>query len=134
MILRAWTFWILTPLCEECREHLERTKLKEYRSASGCQRAVALFRDLGDGSTEVAFVSVWNSMEDIRAHVGDDLRRSTIDPSDRRKLLDREPTVRHYEVTNSSNVGTMPQEWRALVPPLNDMLKGPRDLPATPGG
>lgn len=105
MILRAWTFWILTPLREECREHLERTKLREYRAVSGCQRAVALFRDLGDGSTEVNFVSVWNSMEDIREHVGDDLRRSTIDPADRQKLLDREPTVRHYKVTSSSESG-----------------------------
>ena len=99
-ILRVWTFWILTSQREECRDHLERTKLKEYRSAAGCQRAVALFRDLGDGSTEVTFVSIWDSMEHIRAHVGDDVQRSTIDPADRRKLLDREPTVRHYRTTD----------------------------------
>ncbi|VTU14231.1 hypothetical protein SRS16CHR_00989 [Variovorax sp. SRS16] len=116
-ILRAWTFWILTPLREECREYLERTKLTEYRAVPGCQRAAALFRDLGDGSTEVSVVSVWHSMAHIRAHVGDDVLKSTIDPADRGKLLDREPTVRHYDATDRSTIGLMPSEWRVLIRP-----------------
>lgn len=119
-ILRAWTFWILTPLREECREHLENTKLKEYRAVPGCQRAVAMFRDLGDGSTEVAFVSVWSSMAHIRAHVGEDILMSTIAAEDRKKLLDREPTVRHYEVKDPNALGGMPPEWRALLGPSRD--------------
>ncbi len=114
-ILRAWTFWILTPLREECREHLERTKLKEYREAEGCLRATALFRDLGDGSTEVEFVSIWDSMARIRAHVGEAILESTIDPQDHRKLLDREPRVRHYEVSDR-NAADVPAAWRALLP------------------
>ena len=117
IILRAWTFWILTPLREECREHLERTKLKEYRETRGCQRATALFRDLGDGSTEVEFVSIWESMAHIRAHVGEAILESTIDPDDRRKLLDREPCVRHYEVNDRNAAEVMPAAWRALLPP-----------------
>lgn len=118
-ILRAWTFWILTPLREECQEHLERTKLREYRAAPGCQRAVAMFRDLGDGSTEVAFVSVWESMAHIRAHVGAEILESTIAPEDRTKLLDREPSVRHYKVKDSSVVGgEMPADWKALLGPV----------------
>jgi len=125
-ILRAWTFWILTPLREECREHLERTKLKEYRSVAGCQRATAMFRDLGDGSTEVAFVSVWDSMEAIHGHIGEDLLQSTIDPDDRKKLLDREPVVRHYEVADR----LMPSEWRALIPKAADEASAG---PKTPG-
>jgi hypothetical protein len=116
-ILRAWTFWILTPLREECHDHLERTKLKEYRAVAGCQRAVALFRDLGDGSTEVSFLSVWDSMDQIRAHVGTDIVKSTIDPADRPKLLDREPTVRHYEVSGRNDLVIIPPAWRALVQP-----------------
>jgi len=126
-ILRAWTFWILTPLREECREHLERTKLKEYRSVEGCQRATAMFRDLGDGSTKVDFVSVWDSMAAIRKHVGDDLLKSTIDPDDRKKLLDREPVVRHYEVADR----LMPSEWRALIPQDSD--RRPEPPAQTPG-
>jgi Antibiotic biosynthesis monooxygenase len=117
-ILRAWTFWILTPLRDECREHLERTKLPEYRAVPGCQRAIAMFRDLGDGSTEVAFLSIWDSIEHIRAHVGEAILESTIDPEDHHKLLDREPRVRHYAVTDRSAVGFMPAEWRELIPPV----------------
>lgn len=76
-ILRAWTFWIRTPLREECREYLERTKLKELAAAPGSQRAAALFRDLGDGTTEVVVVSVWDSVQSIRAFVGDDYLKPT---------------------------------------------------------
>ena len=55
-ILRTWTFWIRSDLREECRLHLEATKLKEMNAAPGNERATAVFRDLGDGSTEVAVV------------------------------------------------------------------------------
>ncbi len=111
-ILRAWTFWIHANLREECREYLERTKLKELSEAPGCQRAAALFRDLGDGTTEVVVVSVWDSVDKIRAFVGDDYMKPTIDPNDQRKLFDREPSVRHYAMSERSALDLMPAEWR----------------------
>lgn len=111
-ILRAWTFWIRTPLREECREYLERTKLKELAAAPGSQRAAALFRDLGDGTTEVVVVSVWDSVQSIRAFVGDDYLKPTIDPNDHQKLFDREPTVRHYAISDRSAIALLPPEWR----------------------
>jgi len=109
-ILREWTFWIRTELHEECRAHLEVTKLKELRAQPGCQRAVALFRDLGDSSTEVAVVSTWDSMESICAFTGAETLRPTIAPADRVKLIDREPVVRHYLATDLSAIGIMPPE------------------------
>lgn len=112
-ILREWTFWIRTELHEECREHLERTKLKELKAVAGCQRAAALFRDLGDGSTQVAVVSVWDSMASIRAFVGAETLQPTIAAEDQAKLIDREPMVRHYLATDLSAIGIMPPDWRA---------------------
>lgn len=109
-ILREWTFWIRTELHEECRAHLELTKLKELRAQPGCQRALALFRDLGDGSSQVAVVSAWDSMESIHAFVGVDMLRPTIAPADRAKLIDREPVVRHYLATDLSAIGIMPSD------------------------
>lgn len=90
-ILRTWTFWIRTPLREECRAHLEQGKLKEMRAAPGNQRAAALFRDRGDGTTVVVVMSIWDSMASIRAFAGEDHDQPSIDAADRPKLFDREP-------------------------------------------
>ena len=95
-ILRTWTFWIHTVLREECRLHLEATKLPELRSQPGNRRAAAVFRDRGDGTTEVVVMSIWDSMASIEAFAGNAPLKPTIDPNDRPKLFDHEPQVRHY--------------------------------------
>lgn len=110
-ILRAWTFWIRAELRGECSDHLEATVLVRLRAAKGSQRAAALFRDLNDGTTEVVVVSVWDSMESIRAYTGDPHTAPTIDPVDVPKLFDREPSVRHYALSDPHVVATLPAEW-----------------------
>ena len=107
-ILRTWTFWIRTPLREECRAHLEQGKLKEMRAASGNQRAAALFRDRGDGTTVVVVMSIWDSMASIRAFAGEDHEQPSIDAADRPKLFDREPVVRHYAVPDWNSLDHLP--------------------------
>jgi heme-degrading monooxygenase HmoA len=111
-IFRAWTFWIRTSLREECQTYLETIKLKEMNAAPGNERAAALFRDLGDGTTEVAVVSVWQSMDAIRHYVGTEPLQPSIDAEDRKKLFDREPIVRHYAMTDQSAAPLMPLGWR----------------------
>jgi heme-degrading monooxygenase HmoA len=111
-ILRTWTFWIRTGLRDECRLHLEATKLREMNAAPGNERATAVFRDLGDGSTEVAVVSIWTSMEMIRRYVDVEDMQPSIDPADRPKLLDREPMVRHEVMTDEDVFSVLPAEWR----------------------
>jgi|GEM_PF-1274108 len=115
-ILRAWTFWIHTHLREECREYLERTKLKEMMAVPGNLRAAALFRDRGDGETEVVVVSLWISMESIRAFAGDNVLEPTIDPDDRPKLFDCEPGVRHYELSDGGPAALLPPGWEDVAP------------------
>ena len=111
-IFRAGTFWIRTELREECQTYLDTIKLKEMNAAPGNERAAALFRNLGDGTTEVAVVSVWESMEAIRQYVGTEPLQPSIDAEDRKKLFDREPIVRHYAIDDRNVVPLMPQEWR----------------------
>lgn len=103
-ILRTWTFWIHAALREECRLHLEATKLPELRSQRGNLRAAAVFRDLEDGTTEVVVMSVWDSMASIEAFAGKQLLDPTIAPSDRPKLFDHEPQVRHYPMRSLDDV------------------------------
>lgn len=109
-ILRAFTFWIRSELRQECDAYLESAKLKELRDAPGSQRATALFRDLGDGTTEVVVVSVWDSMASIQAFEA--LQSPIVDPAVRHELFDREPTVRHYEISERSAIALMPHDWR----------------------
>jgi heme-degrading monooxygenase HmoA len=111
-ILRTWTFWIRTELREECQTYLETTKLREMNAAPGNERATAVFRDLGDGSTEVAVVSLWTSMDMIRRYVDVEDMQPSIDPADRKKLLDREPVVRHEILTDDDVFSVLPADWR----------------------
>lgn len=110
-ILRSWTFWIHTHLREECQEYMENYKLKEMNAAPGNERATAIFRDLGDGSTEVAVISIWESMDMIRRFVRTE-HQPSIHPEDRAKLLDRDPVVRHEVLSDEHVFSLMPADWR----------------------
>jgi heme-degrading monooxygenase HmoA len=111
-IFRAWTFWIRASLREECETYMTEVKLKEMNAAPGNERAAALFRDLGDGTVEVAVVSVWESMDMIRKYAGDEPQQPAIDPDDRKKLFDREPIVRHYTMADEKALPLIPADWR----------------------
>ncbi len=110
-ILRTWTFWIHTHLRDECQEYMENVKLKEMNAAPGNERATAIFRDLGDGSTEVAVISIWESMDMIRRFVTSE-HLPSIHPEDRKKLLDRDPVVRHEVISDEHVFSLMPADWR----------------------
>lgn len=110
-ILRAFTFWIRTSLRDECRAYLESTKLKELAQAPGCRRSAALFRNLGDGTTEVVVVSLWQSIDCIKAAFAEDFQQPGIDSAVRHKLFDREPTVRHYAINDGDALALVPPGW-----------------------
>lgn len=111
-ILRTWTFWIRTAVEAECRAYLETVKLNEMRAAPGNCRAAALFRDREDGTTVVVVMSVWDSMESVRAFSGNDHEAPSIDPADRGKIFDLEPKVRHYLMSDGSARALIPAEWQ----------------------
>lgn len=110
-VFRVWTFLIHAHLIEECQAHLESTVLKSMNAAPGNERAAALFRDMGDGTTEVVVASLWESMDMIRQYAGPDDLEPTIDPADRKKLFDQEPTVRHYVMRDVKAIPLMPSAW-----------------------
>jgi len=97
-VFRSWTGWIRTDDREAYREYLEATGLSEYRQTPGCIEAFALYRDLGDGRTEVVTLSRWQAFENISAFAGDNPSRAVFYPDDDRYLIDRQTTVRHYQI------------------------------------
>jgi hypothetical protein len=99
-VLRAWTFWIHAFRQEECREDMERMVFGRMRQASGNQHANALFRDAGDGTVEVIVLSVWDSIEHVKAFAGPDYLQPMIPPSHLGRVFDREPSVHHFAMTD----------------------------------
>lgn len=100
-IVRSWTCWIRTEHIDVCRERLAPVKLAQMRAAEGNLRATTLYRSLPDGTTEVVFMSLWDSMESVRLFAGADTARPTVDPSQYELFVDREPIVRQYEIAAS---------------------------------
>ena len=100
-IVRSWTCWIRTEHLEICRQHISPAKLAEMRAAKGNLRATTLYRELPDGTTEVVFVSLWDSMDSVTRFAGGDADRRTILPSQYGFVVDREVVVRHYEASES---------------------------------
>lgn len=66
------------------------------RSAPDNQRASVLLKNAGDGTVEVVVLSVWKSLDHIKAFAGPNYLQPTISPSHLSKVLDKEPAVHHY--------------------------------------
>ena len=97
-ILRIWTFWIHAAIEDECRNDVERMILPRMRAAPGNQRASVLLKNAGDGTVEVVVVSVWESLDHIKAFAGPNYLQPIIPPSHLHKVFDREPAVHHYAI------------------------------------
>jgi hypothetical protein len=112
-ILRTYGFWIRSSLRDECREFLEATTLKELIESPGNLRSAALFRDQADGTVEVVILALWDSMESVKRFLGQqDLRQPRIEPSVDAKILDREPYVRQYVLSDPDALALIPPSWR----------------------
>jgi hypothetical protein len=65
------------------------------------RRALVLQRADGDRA-EIETIIFFDSLEDVRAFAGDDIERARFYPEDERYLVERELTVRHYDVPVST--------------------------------
>lgn len=75
-----------------------RTKgLAGYRATPGNRGVEILLRAEGDFA-EFLLISRWEDDDAIRRFAGPDLERAVYYPEDDEFLLEKEPTVRHYEV------------------------------------
>jgi heme-degrading monooxygenase HmoA len=101
MILRRWTGRIRTADREAYAAYIAGTGGDDYRSTPGNLGFQMLFRDVGDGISEVTTLSWWRAMEDIRGFAGDDVDKARYYPDDDRFLLDRPEKVEHHDVVAS---------------------------------
>ena len=57
---------------------------------------------------EIMLISLWDSMDAVRAFAGENPDRSVYYPEDERYLLQMEPLVRHYNVAEQITPGIAP--------------------------
>ena len=97
MIARIWRGAVRRDDADAYADYIANTGMAEYRSTPGNQGAWMLRRDEGDRSEIVTF-SLLDSLDSIRAFAGNDIDQAVFYPEDDRFLIERDRTVRHYEV------------------------------------
>jgi heme-degrading monooxygenase HmoA len=97
MIARVWRGVVRREDADEYANYINRTGMAEYRSTPGNQGAWMLRRDDGDRSEIITF-SLWDSRDSIRAFAGEDIKQAVFYPEDDHFLIERDLSVRHYDV------------------------------------
>ena len=106
MIARVWTGWTDIADAPEYERYMHRVALPGYADVEGNKAVIMLRRDApGTGRTEFTMLSLWTSMDAIRAFAGDDPSRAVFYDQDDDFLVEREMTVRHYVVYGATGLG-----------------------------
>ena len=98
MILRKWTGRIRTADRVEYAAYIEATGGAAYLATPGNLGWQMIFRDLGDGTSEVSTLSWWPDMAAVRDFAGQTPEIAVYYPEDDRFLLDRPQHVEHHDV------------------------------------
>ena len=100
MIARIWRGITLADKADAYIDYLNETGLKDYAKTPG-NRGVYVLRRPDGGNVHFLLISLWDSLESIRAFAGDDVERARYYPEDHDFLLELEPRVTHYEVISA---------------------------------
>jgi heme-degrading monooxygenase HmoA len=84
-------------MADEYMEYLNRTGLPDYRATPG-NRGVLVLRRLEGDRAVFELITLWDSLDAIRAFAGDDISRARYYPGADDYLLERELTVDHFDV------------------------------------
>jgi hypothetical protein len=98
VIARIWSGRVRTADADRYVAYMESTGLADYRGTPGNLSATLLRR--ADGAvTNFTFVTLWDSMDSIRAFAGDDVGRAVYYPEDENFLLELPDSVTHHDVS-----------------------------------
>src|SRR5262245_57037192 len=103
MIARTWRGTVRTADADEYGDYIRETGFGEYGETAGNRGAWLLRRDEG-AQTEFITLSLWESVDAIRAFAGDDIEAAVLYPEDERYLIGAS-TVTHYEVVDTIQAG-----------------------------
>jgi heme-degrading monooxygenase HmoA len=78
--------------------YLEESGVAELHATPGTRGVMVLRRVDGD-EAEFGVMSLWDSLDDVKAFAGEDVDAAHYYPEDERFLLEFIPRVKHFEVT-----------------------------------
>ena len=99
MIARIWRGITLAGKADDYLDYLRETGVRDYARTAG-NRGVKVLKRIQGEHCEIMLVSLWDSMDAVRAFAGENPDRSVYYPEDEQYLLEMEPLVRHYEVVD----------------------------------
>ena len=97
MIARVWHGTTRAEDAAEYARYVEASGMEAARALPGSRGTLVLHR-VEDDRAEFETVLLFDSLDDIRAFAGDDVDVAVFFPEDDRYLVERELTVRHFEV------------------------------------
>jgi len=100
MIARIWSGKVRREDGDAYVAYIHETGIAEYKATPGNQGAWLLRRD-EDDLAEIITFSLWDSLDAVRGFAGDDVEKAVFYPEDDHYLVERDLTVRHYEVDSS---------------------------------
>lgn len=102
MIARSWRGAVRTIDAERYADYIRDTGMAAYAATPGNRGAWMLRRDLPDGLTEYVTLSLWDSMDAVRAFAGEDPESAVFYPQDDAFLVERDTRVLHYVVAGEA--------------------------------
>ena len=96
MIARIWHGVTASAKAEEYVEYLNETGVRDYRATEGNQ-GVFVLRRIEANRAHFLILTFWESLDAIKRFAGPDFEKARYYPEDDEYLLEREPTVAHYE-------------------------------------
>jgi heme-degrading monooxygenase HmoA len=97
MIMRTWRGAVRPEDAQEYLDHQARTGVREYREIPGNLGVLVIRRDQGE-LIEVTTVSLWTSMDAVKAFAGEEPERAKFYPGDDALLAEADNHADHYEV------------------------------------
>ncbi len=97
MIARTWHGAVPAEKAEAYHRYLLGTGVPDLKKTPG-NRGVYVLRKRDGARAHFLMISLWDSLDAIRAFAGEDVERARYYPEDEDFLEELEPTVTHYEV------------------------------------
>jgi heme-degrading monooxygenase HmoA len=104
VIARWWRGAVRRSDADRYIAYVVETGVADYTATAGNLAVLVLRRDDGD-RTEIGTLTLWDSLDAIRAFAGDDVERARFYPQDDEFLVERGERATHYDVAHARGVG-----------------------------
>jgi heme-degrading monooxygenase HmoA len=106
VIARIWTGATRTADADAYEQYVRGVALPGYADVAGNRGVLMLRRARADDRTEFTMITVWDELTSIVASAGPDPERAVFYPLDGQYLVERDLSVRHYQVYGASGLAS----------------------------